>query len=123
MIHGLLDDTAIQLASGRRLAFTTWGEPAGGVVFYLHGTGHSRLFCPDPEATVRAGALLIAVDRPGVGGSDPHRGHTLADGARDLVELADHLGSWPDAGHLGVVKYWNEELAAIHPERCSPRTR
>lgn len=43
MIQGLLDDTTIQLASGRRLAFTTWGEPAGGVVFYLHGTGHSRL--------------------------------------------------------------------------------
>ena len=107
MIQGLLDDTTTRLASGRRLAFTTWGEPAGGVVFYLHGTGHARLFCPDPKATARVGASLIAVDRPGVGGSDPHRGHTLADAARDL----------------GVVKYRGEVLAAIDPERCSPRAR
>ncbi|MEP7119641.1 MAG: alpha/beta hydrolase [Byssovorax sp.] len=92
MIAAPLDDTTIRLPSGRNVAFTTWGEPAGGVVLYLHGTGHSRLFCPDPEETARAGVHLVAVDRPGYGRSDPHRSHTLADVARDLVALADHLG-------------------------------
>jgi pimeloyl-ACP methyl ester carboxylesterase len=87
-----IEDTTLRLASGRAIAFTTWGDPAGAVVFYLHGTGHSRLFCPDPAGTARASVHLIAVDRPGYGGSEPHRGHTLADGARDLVDLADHLG-------------------------------
>ncbi len=143
MIAGPIEDTTMRLPSGRALAFTTWGDPGGGVVFYLHGTGHSRLFCPDPEGTLRAGVHLIASDRPGVGGSDPHRGHTLEGGARDLVDLADHLGIerfgvvddwirrlarpivtlWPDVGHLGVARRWVEVVAAIHPERCSPRTR
>jgi hypothetical protein len=63
MITDALDDTTIKLSSGRALAFTTWGEPAGGVIH------------------------------------------------------------WPDAGHLGVVKRWAAVLAAIHPERCSPRPR
>jgi pimeloyl-ACP methyl ester carboxylesterase len=92
MIIAPIADTTTLLPSGLRLAFTTWGDPTGGVVFYLHGTGHSRLFCPDPEGTARTGVHLVEVDRPGVGRSDPHRGHTLADGARDLVDLADHLG-------------------------------
>lgn len=30
---------------------------------------------------------------------------------------------WPDVGHLGIVKRWDEVLATIHPERCSTRTR
>jgi pimeloyl-ACP methyl ester carboxylesterase len=118
MIPAPLEDATIQLPSGRTLAFTTWGDPAGGVVFYLHGTGHSRLFCPDPKGTARAGAHLIAVDRPGVGGSDPRRGHTLADGARDLVDLADHLG----IERFGVVgwsggAWYAAALAAIAAER------
>lgn len=91
MSTAAIEDATIELPSGRAVAFTTWGDPAGRVVFYLHGTGHSRLFCPDPEGTSRAGVHLVAVDRPGYGGSDPHRGHALADGARDLVALADRL--------------------------------
>ena len=87
-----IDDATIRLHQGRAVAIATWGDPAGAVVFYLHGTGHSRLFCPDPVGTAHAHVQLIAVDRPGYGGSDPHRGHTLADGARDLVDLADYLG-------------------------------
>jgi pimeloyl-ACP methyl ester carboxylesterase len=120
MIVGPIEDTTLRLPSGRALAFTTWGDPGGGVVFYLHGTGHSRLFCPDPAATVRAGVHLVAVDRPGVGGSDPHRGHTLAGGARDLVDLADHLG----IERFGVIgwsggAWYAAALAAIAPARIA----
>jgi pimeloyl-ACP methyl ester carboxylesterase len=87
-----LSDSVLQLAEGRALAYTEWGDPGGAPVFFCHGTPHSRVWCPDEEATTRVGVRLIIADRPGFGGSDPELGHTLIGWSDDLQELADALG-------------------------------
>jgi pimeloyl-ACP methyl ester carboxylesterase len=51
----------------------------------------SRLLCPDERATTAAGVRLIALDRPGYGGSDPRPGRRVADGAGDIEELIRRL--------------------------------
>jgi pimeloyl-ACP methyl ester carboxylesterase len=48
------------------------GDPAGVPLLYLHGTPDSRLARPaDDGPAARAGVRLLALDRPGYGGSDP----------------------------------------------------
>lgn len=85
-------DATITLADGRRLAYAEWGDPNGRPLFFFHGTPHSRLWCPDEEATRAAGVRVIAVDRPGIGRSDARSARTYGDWAADVVELADGLG-------------------------------
>jgi len=63
-------------------------------VFAFHGMGSSRLtwLGPRPLAEVCPGVRLIAVDRPGYGGSSPPPfGYSYSAFVRDLAELADHL--------------------------------
>ena len=85
-------DGTITLNDGRSLAYAEWGRADGRPVFLLHGMPGSRLFCPDPAITAAADVRLIAVDRPGYGGSDPRSGRRITDGARDIGELATALG-------------------------------
>jgi pimeloyl-ACP methyl ester carboxylesterase len=48
------------------------GDAAGVPLLYLHGTPDSRLARPaDDGVAARAGVRLLALDRPGYGGSDP----------------------------------------------------
>jgi pimeloyl-ACP methyl ester carboxylesterase len=48
------------------------GDPAGVPLLYLHGTPDSRLARPEDDGpAARAGVRLLALDRPGYGGSDP----------------------------------------------------
>jgi pimeloyl-ACP methyl ester carboxylesterase len=48
------------------------GDPAGAPVVYLHGTPDSRLARhPDDGLAAIAGVRLLAIDRPGYGGSSP----------------------------------------------------
>ena len=82
-----------ELADGRRLAYDEFGAVDGMPVVYLHGTPDSRLSRhPDDSIASALGVRLIAVDRPGYGGStfDPS-GSLLTCGA-DVARLADHLG-------------------------------
>ncbi len=62
-------------------------------MIYLHEAGSSRLEAGffDAEAR-RSGFRIIAVDRPGLGESDPHALMTRATCADDLLQLADQLG-------------------------------
>jgi pimeloyl-ACP methyl ester carboxylesterase len=84
-------DRSLRLRDGRRVAYAEWGDPAGTPVLLLHGMPGSRLLCPDERATTAAGVRLIAIDRPGYGGSDPRPGRTVADGADDIEELIRKL--------------------------------
>jgi pimeloyl-ACP methyl ester carboxylesterase len=84
-------DTTFRLSDGRPLAVAEWGDPNGRPVLFFHGAPGSRLFCPDVETTERAGIRLIALDRPGYGGSDPRPGRTFLDTAADVGELAGAL--------------------------------
>jgi pimeloyl-ACP methyl ester carboxylesterase len=87
-----LNDSVLRLSDGRVVAYTEWGEPAGSPVLYVHGTPHSRIWCPDAAVTREAGVRLVIPDRPGFGGSDPQLGHTLVGWAADVEELAEALG-------------------------------
>ena len=90
-------DRSLRLRDGRRVAYAEWGDPGGTPVLLLHGMPGSRLLCPDEQATTAAEVRLIAVDRPGYGGSDPRPGRTIADGADDVEELIRKLDLPPVA--------------------------
>jgi pimeloyl-ACP methyl ester carboxylesterase len=61
---------AVALGGGRVMTVDDVGDPAGAPVLYLHGTPDSRLARhPDDGLAAAAGVRLLAVDRPGYGGS------------------------------------------------------
>jgi pimeloyl-ACP methyl ester carboxylesterase len=88
----------LKLPDGRLLGFRSYGPEHGVPTFYFHGFPGSRL-----EAGLAAASelRLIAVDRPGYGLSDAHRGRTLKDWPADVAALADHL-SIDRFGVLGI---------------------
>jgi len=82
-----------ELPDGRHLCFDDVGDPAGPVVVYVHGTPDSRRARhPDDAVTAAAGVRLLAVDRPGFGGSSPHPDGTIGTFADDVAALAAHRG-------------------------------
>ena len=67
--------------------------PGGKPIFYFHGWPGSRLEAKLAAPTARRfNARLIAVDRPGFGGSDFKPNRTLLDWPLDVCEVADALG-------------------------------
>ena len=86
-------DASMTLPDGRRLGFRELGDPGGDALFFFHGTPGSRLSVSetDPIALI-PGVRLITPERPGYGLSDPKPDRVLLDWARDVAELADHLG-------------------------------
>ena len=107
----------LSLADGRALCFDDVGDPSGSPVLLVHGTPDSRRARhPDDGVTAAAGVRLIAVDRPGSGGSTPHPEGTVGSFADDAATLAAHLGigrwavlGW-SAGALHALA-----VAARHP--------
>jgi pimeloyl-ACP methyl ester carboxylesterase len=80
------------LPDGRRLAYAVYGDPAGHPTFYFHGFPGSRVEATlAADVATRARVRLIAIDRPGMGGSDFQAGRRLLDWPADVVRLADHL--------------------------------
>lgn len=80
---------------GRRVAIDIHGDPGGAPVLYLHGVPSSRLEVHVfglPDAAREAGVKLVALDRPGIGGTDPKPGRTVLDTADDVAAVADALG-------------------------------
>jgi pimeloyl-ACP methyl ester carboxylesterase len=78
---------------GRRLAVLDAGAESGPAVFVSHGTPGSGLLWREAIEDAEArGMRLLAYDRPGYGGSDPHPGRKVADAAGDVAALADALG-------------------------------
>ncbi len=84
---------------GTRLAFHEYGNPGGHPIFFYHGTGshvHGMLL---HKPGLKHGFRIIAPDRPGVAQSDFRPGWTIFEYARDIADLADHLG----IGSFGAV--------------------
>jgi pimeloyl-ACP methyl ester carboxylesterase len=78
---------------GRTVALTQHGDPDGVPVFLLHGTPDSRVGKEFVDTPARErGLRVLCPDRPGIGGSDPQPGRTLAGYADDVLALADVLG-------------------------------
>jgi pimeloyl-ACP methyl ester carboxylesterase len=96
-LHG--QDRLITLSDGRQLGYSETGRSNGRAVLFFHGFGTTRVVCPPAEAAEELGVRLIAVDRPGIGLSDPKPGRRLLDWPSDVAELADHL----DLESLSIV--------------------
>jgi pimeloyl-ACP methyl ester carboxylesterase len=100
------------------------GDPAGVPLLYLHGTPDSRLARPaDDAVAARAGVRLLALDRPGYGGSDPLPAGTAPETAplaRQVASVLDELA----IGRTALVAWSGGTLAALAvaaslPERVS----
>lgn len=84
----------VTLADGRTVALDDVGDPAGTPVVYLHGTPGSRLARhPDEGLAAAAGVRVLALDRPGYGGTDPQpAGAPRPAFAADVTTVLDTLG-------------------------------
>jgi pimeloyl-ACP methyl ester carboxylesterase len=100
-VEAPLAEGRIYLRDGRGLGYAEFGDPAGAVVLWFHGTLGARRQFPmlGRQAAERLGLRVVVVERPGSGLSDRHRYAAVVDWAADMAELADALG----AERLGVV--------------------
>jgi pimeloyl-ACP methyl ester carboxylesterase len=104
----------VSTPEGRALHVIEDGAGGGFPVFVHHGTPGAA----DPfyrswvdDANER-GIRLIAYDRPGYGGSDPHPGRRVADAAGDVRAIADALG-------LERFATWGESGGGPHTLACA----
>jgi pimeloyl-ACP methyl ester carboxylesterase len=80
-------DKQVLTPDGRRLAIRDLGEPGAPPVIFQHGFMACRL-----TGRPAAGARVITIDRPGIGGSSARPGRTLLDWPDDVAITADFLG-------------------------------
>jgi pimeloyl-ACP methyl ester carboxylesterase len=80
-------DKQVLTPDGRRLAVRDLGEPGAPPVIFQHGFMACRL-----TGRPAAGARVITIDRPGIGGSSARPGRTLLDWPDDVAITADFLG-------------------------------
>ena len=73
------------------MAWSEWGPEDGAPVLFSPGAASSSLLGLAAGAVERLGVRLIALDRPGLGRSDPSPGRTLLDTAADVRALATSL--------------------------------
>jgi pimeloyl-ACP methyl ester carboxylesterase len=94
MIENYLHNTDItlRLRDGRTLGAAITGNADGYPVFHFHGSSSSRLEVSLMSSLAEQhGVLLIGLDRPGYGLSDPKPGARLVDWTQDVFEAADQL--------------------------------
>ncbi|WP_116245318.1 alpha/beta fold hydrolase [Nocardiopsis sp. FIRDI 009] len=80
------------LTDGRTLAWAEWGPRDGHPVLFVPGAATSRRLGIGAGAAEALGVRLVSVDRPGLGASSPDPGHTFADFADDIADLARRRG-------------------------------
>ncbi|HEY6530816.1 MAG TPA: alpha/beta hydrolase [Acidimicrobiales bacterium] len=109
------NDSVIELADGRQLAYATFGDPSGHPVINCHGGLVSRNDCALADEHARElGLWIISPDRPGVGSSDRLPGHDIVSWAdRDLRQLVDVL-SLDRFSVMGWSAGGQRALAAAH---------
>lgn len=85
-------DRTIRLRDRRVLGYAEYGAPDGFVVIYAHGGLACRRDIADAAPIAAHNAIrLLAIDRPGVGLSDPKPGRTVLAWADDIAELCEQL--------------------------------
>jgi pimeloyl-ACP methyl ester carboxylesterase len=113
-----MEDT--RLPDGRRVTFWQGGDPTGRPVLFFHGCPDCRLAAVPGDGSAReAGVRLVAVDRPGYGGSTRAASDHLSV-ADDTFAVADAL-ELSSVGVLGMSVGGGYALAcaARHPGRVS----
>lgn len=118
-----MTNTAVPLRDGRTVHVYDLGDPAGRPALFFHGGGlgaTGAFALPWDEAARRLQVRLVAPDRPGLGGSSPRPGRTLADWPNDVAEVADALGigRFVAIAHSGGAGY-ALACAARMPERVA----
>lgn len=85
-------DRAVTLSDGMDISYLDAGAPGGDVVLYFHGTPSSRMQAAGPvdAAAAQLGLRIIALDRPGCGGSSFAR-YRVADYPAIVARFADSL--------------------------------
>ncbi len=109
----------VSLPDGRRLCYDDVGDRRGVPVLYVHGMPDSRRARhPDDALAGALGIRLVAVDRPGAGGSDLDPDGTLGSFGDDASVLADHLGidRWTVLGWSAGALF-SLAVAARRPDR------
>ncbi|MCC6179461.1 MAG: alpha/beta hydrolase [Chloroflexi bacterium] len=95
MIYGVAGPTRLGtsgLPDGRGLGWAEWGPENGRPILFFSGAAMGRSLGFGADVLAQHDARLIAVDRPGLGVSDPDSGRTLNDWARDVESLTATLG-------------------------------
>ncbi len=108
---------SIELRDGRALAWAEYGDPNGVPVLELHGGGASHLSgLVYHRDALAAGVRVIAVDRPGAGGSTADPAFAVATYHEDIRQLADHL----DLGEFVVMGNSNGGMFSVALAHAMP---
>lgn len=114
-------DLELDLPDGRMVEVGTFGDEDGIPMFAFHGSPTSNAYWAiiDESARIR-GVRVLAPNRPGIGGSDPHRLPFLASYTDDVADLADRLemGRFAIMGHSGGGPF-ALACGAILPDRVT----
>jgi pimeloyl-ACP methyl ester carboxylesterase len=110
----------ISTPDGRTLAVCQWGPSDGSPLFFLHGTLGGRLLRHVQGEYERNRLRVVTYDRPGFGGSTRRPGRRVAEGAEDLLTIADQLAldTFAVAGVSGGGPY-ALAVAATSPDRVT----
>ena len=110
-----------RLADGRSVDVHELATGDGRTIVFCHPAPGAGTFDPDPESTASREVTMIAVDRPGYGGSDAVTGDawsTVDGAARDILAVLDARGldrvstvGWSAGGRVALA------LGALAPER------
>jgi pimeloyl-ACP methyl ester carboxylesterase len=84
----------VRVGRRRVLGYAEFGDPAGRLVLWHHGTPGAKRQIPlhARRAAERLGIRLVCVERPGVGDSTNHRYGSFEDWTRDATKVVDALG-------------------------------
>ena len=109
----------LALADGRKVQVEEYGDPSGVPALWFHGAFSSRLEASSLDAPARElGLRVLALDRPGVGGSDPLPGRTVTGYAADVAEVLDALRIEQAAiGGLSNGGMYTMAVASVLPDR------
>lgn len=112
-----LPETRHFFSRGHRLAYSEFGAVSGTPVLYFHDNGSSRLEAAFFDRAARQhGFRLIAIDRPGIGGSDYYLTSSPADFCTDARQLMEQLG----LDQFGVMSLGAGGIFALHMAHLYP---
>ena len=97
-------DFKVDLSDGRTVEVASYGDEDGIPIFAFHGTPVSNSGWAMVDESARArGVHVLAPNRPGIGGSDPHPMPLVASYVDDVTALADRLDltQFAIVGHSG----------------------
>lgn len=114
-------DFKVDLPDGRTVEVATYGDEDGIPLFAFHGTPVSNSSWAMVDESARArGVNILAPNRPGFGGSDPHSLQLVTSYVDDVVALADRLDleGFAIVGHSGGGPF-ALACAALRPDRVA----